>query len=165
MDLCLERTELSGDPPDVVTTSQLADKIVEMYWPHTAPFGQQAAEAQVLRQSTGGQAEIVSAIMRFRARHAAEAATNWQGRLAAPKQYAALLHFVEWKLIEMPLPRLERMGVTSDDFVYVISWNENISKRTVDRYQVGNAGVFDNLIRLKPGVGDTCFNSTASFGL
>ncbi|HEU4439093.1 MAG TPA: HNH endonuclease domain-containing protein, partial [Methylomirabilota bacterium] len=82
-----------------------------------------------------------------------EAATNWQGRLAATEHYTALVHFVEWKLIEMPLPRLQKMGVTTDDFVYVIAWNEKITKRTVDRYQAGSSPAFDNLVRLRPGVG------------
>ena len=63
------------------------------------------------------------------------------------------MRVVEWKLIEMPLPRLQKMGVTSEDFVYVISWNESIVKKTVDLYQARESGAFDNLIRLKPGVG------------
>ncbi len=42
MDLCLERTQAAGTPPDTVTTPELAEKIVEIYWPHTAPFGKRA---------------------------------------------------------------------------------------------------------------------------
>ena len=125
MDLCLERTQASGAPPDVVMTPELAEKIVEIYWPHTTPFGEQAPEAWVLRQNSSGQGEIVSALMRFRSRHAPDAATNWQGRFAAPKHYEALVRSVEWKLIEMPLPRLQRMGVVPVDFVYEIGWNEH----------------------------------------
>ena len=154
MDLCLERTQTSGTPPDLVTTPELAEKIVEIYWPHTVPFGESAPEARVLRQNTSGQAEIVSAITWFRARHAPEAATSWQGRLAAPKPYEGLVRSVEWKLIEMPLPRLQRMGAASEDFVYEIGWNERITKRMVDRYVEGDTGAFDNRVNLKPGVGE-----------
>jgi 5-methylcytosine-specific restriction endonuclease McrA len=154
MDLCLERTQGSGAPPEAVETPELAEKIVEIYWPHTAPFGERTPEARVLRQNASGQAEIVSAITRFRSRHAPEAATSWQGRLAAPKRYEALVRSVEWKLIEMPLPRLQRMGAASADFVYEIGWTESIAKRTVDRYADGDVGVFDNRIYLKPGVGE-----------
>jgi hypothetical protein len=154
MDLCLERTQESGAPPDTVRTPELAEKIVETYWPHTAPFGERAPEARVLRQNSSGQAEIVSAITRFRSRQAPEAATSWQGRLAAPKQYAALVRSVEWKLIEMPLPRLRRMGAASTDFVYEIGWNERIAKRTFDRYADGDTGGFDNRVCLRPGVGE-----------
>jgi 5-methylcytosine-specific restriction endonuclease McrA len=153
MDLCLERTQTSGTPPDVVRTSELAEKIVEIYWPHTAPFGERTSAARVLRQNSSGQAKIVSAITRFRSRHAPEAATSWQGRSAAAKQYETLVRAVEWKLIEMPLPRLQRMGAASTDFVYEIVWNESIAKKTVDRYAGGDTGSFDNRIHLKPGVG------------
>ena len=138
----------------MVRTPELAEKIVEIYWPHTAPFGTRAPEARVLRQNTSGQAEIVSAITRFRVRHAPEAATSWQGRLAAPKQYEGLVRSVEWKLIEMPLPRLQRMGAASENFVYQIGWNESVAKRTVDSYLGGDTGAFDNRVHLKPGVGE-----------
>ncbi|RPJ84415.1 MAG: hypothetical protein EHM13_04410 [Acidobacteria bacterium] len=39
MDLCLEGTRRDGSAPDCVTTRQLAQKVVELYWPHTGEFG------------------------------------------------------------------------------------------------------------------------------
>jgi hypothetical protein len=69
LDVCLEHTQSSGAAPEMVTTRQLADKIVELYWPHTVPFVG-VVPATVLKQNTTGQAEIISAITRFRARHA-----------------------------------------------------------------------------------------------
>jgi hypothetical protein len=56
IDLCLELTEASGAPPQMVTTRQLADKIVEIYWPHTLPFaGHSAANgAQAEHDRPGG---------------------------------------------------------------------------------------------------------------
>src|SRR5690242_7243346 len=53
----------------------------------------------------------------------------------------------------MPLPRLQRMGAASVDFVYEIGWNEKIVKSTIDRYAAGDTGAFDNRVRLKPDVG------------
>jgi AAA domain len=95
---------------DLITSRQLADKIVEIYWPHTVPFAVHP-RATVLRQNTTGQAEIVSAIIRFRERHASDPSVpRWQSRLAAPAKYEQLVRLVEWKLIEMPLPRLQIMG-------------------------------------------------------
>lgn len=154
MDLCLERTRASGAPPDTVTTRELAEKIVEIYWPHTMPFGEGAPEARVLRQNATGQAEVVAAITRFRSRHAPEAATSWQGRSAAPEAYAGLVRAVEWKLIEMPLPRLQRMGAMRAEFLYQIGWDEHIPKRAVDRYLGGATEAFDNRVQLKPRVGE-----------
>ena len=65
MDLCLENTSGSGSPPDTLTSRQLAEKVTEIYWPHTLPFGSPRTST-VLKQATGGQAEILSYIDQFR---------------------------------------------------------------------------------------------------
>jgi 5-methylcytosine-specific restriction endonuclease McrA len=149
IDLCLEGTQASGAPPEMVTTRQLADKIVELYWPHTVPFASRA-EARILSQNTRGQAEIVSAILRFRSRHVPDAsAPRWHARLAAPAAYERLVMTVEWKLIEMPLPRLQMMGQSLDPFIYEIHWGARVQRRDVER-----AAGFDNRVLLKPRVGD-----------
>src|SRR3954452_18876679 len=64
IDLCLENTTAAGGPPDLITTRQLAEKVAEIYWPHTLAFGS-SSTAPVLRQASGGQAEILSCIERF----------------------------------------------------------------------------------------------------
>ncbi len=62
MDLCMEHTTATGVPPDVLTTRQLAEKVIELYWFHGLPFSD-----HVLRQSaTGQQAEIVQRVQAFR---------------------------------------------------------------------------------------------------
>lgn len=128
IDVCLERTQASGAPPDVLTTRQLAEKIVEIYWPHTVPFaGQGQASRGVLRQNNLGQAEIVSAILRFRRRHAPDPSVpRWESRVAAPDAYERLVRLVEWKL----------------------------RRREVGRYLADDAGTFDNRVMLKPNVGE-----------
>jgi hypothetical protein len=76
--------DLTRVAPDVLTTRQVADRIVEIYWPHTLPFGGQGLP-RVLRQNAGGQAEIVSTITRFRERHAADPSVpRWESRVSAP---------------------------------------------------------------------------------
>jgi hypothetical protein len=154
IEVCLERTEASGIPPDVVTTRQLADKIVEIYWPHTLPFARRA-ESGVLKQNITGQAEIISAITQFRARHAPDAsAPRWQARISSPSAYETLVRRVEWKLIEMPLPRLQLMGKVQTEFIYGIAWDQGIAQRDVARYQAGAASTFDNRLLLRTGVGE-----------
>jgi 5-methylcytosine-specific restriction endonuclease McrA len=154
IDLCLEGTQASGAPPEMVTTRQLADKIVGIYWPHTVPFASRA-QACILRQNTGGQAEIVSAILRFRSRHAADASVpRWHARRAAPAAYERLVRTVEWKLIEMPLPRLQMMGQSLDPFIYVIHWDARVQRREIESYLGGDDVAFDNRVLLKPHVGD-----------
>jgi 5-methylcytosine-specific restriction endonuclease McrA len=154
IDLCLEGTEQSGAPPHVLTTVQVANKIVELYWPHTLPFVGRAA-SRLLVQSTLGQAEIVSDIRRFRERHAPDPSIpRWEAGRAARGAYGRLVRQVEWKLIEMPLPRLQMMGRAYDPFIYAIHWDDRVRRRDVAAYLAGEAGAFDNRLLLKPGVGD-----------
>jgi len=154
IDVCLERTQISGGPPDVVTTRQLADKIVEIYWPHTVPFIERA-RPMILRQNTTGQAAIVSAIVRFRLRHVADPSVpRWEARRRAPQEYELLVREVEWKLIQMPLPRLQTMGHSQRQFIYQIYWDVNVNSADVARYLKGAAGCFDNRILFNPHVGE-----------
>ena len=38
--------------------------------------------------------------------------------MRAPEAYERLVRLVEWKLIEMPLPRLQTMGQSPRAFIY-----------------------------------------------
>jgi 5-methylcytosine-specific restriction endonuclease McrA len=154
MDLCLECTEASGAPPSMVTTAQLAGKIIDLYWSHTRPFASGPVPT-VLRQNKGGQAEILTLIAKFRDRHAPDPSTpHWEARIHAPAGYERLLRAVEWKLIEMPLPRLQMMGGVRVPVLYEIGWDTNIRQATVARYQQGESAAFDNGIRFLPGAGE-----------
>ena len=152
MDLCLENTTASGDSPDVVTTRQLAEKVAELYWPHTLPFGSVRTPA-LLRQGSKGQAEIVSYIEQFRSRLQDGSVPLIKVRTTANRAYSRLLDQIEWKLIEMPLPRLQSIGTTSDRFIYEINWDKEIAYRDVFHYQKRQTG-FDNRILLRPRVGE-----------
>jgi hypothetical protein len=113
------------------------------------------APSMVLRQNTAGQVEIVSAIMRFRERHAPDPSVpRWQSRLAAPERYEQLVRLVERKLIKMPLPRLQMMGQSDRRFIYEIYWDQRVELREVTRYQVGEASTFDNRVLLRPRVSE-----------
>ena len=148
IDLCLAGTQASSAPPEMVTTRQLADTIVEIYWPHTVPFASRA-EARILSKNTRGQAEIVSAVLTFRSRHAPDASVGrWHARVAAPAAYERLVKTVEWKLIEMPLPRLQMMGQSLDPFIYEIHWDARVQRRDIER------DGFDNRVLLRPRVGE-----------
>lgn len=154
MDVCLEHTQTSGAAPEMVTTRQLADKIVELYWPHTVPFVG-LVPAVVLKQNTSGQAEIISDIRRFRTRHAPDPSVpRWESRMRSPDAYERLVRLVEWKLIEMPLPRLQIIGQSHRPFIYEIYWDQRVEQREVSRYLSGEASAFDNRVMLRPGVGE-----------
>ncbi len=157
MDLCMELADRDGRPRDTVTTRELAEKVIQIYWPHTLPFDPSRAPG-ILRQNashSGSQAEILEAIRRFRAHpEVAAAATPHAAALRAPSRYGRLVHTVEWKLIEMPLPRLQTIGSVEDVFIYRIGWDRSIEQRRllVAEYQRGTDGGFDGRIRFLPGV-------------
>jgi len=154
MDLCLERAPRPGTDSIMITTRQLAERVVELYWQHAAPY----EGGPVLRQGgvrAGNQAEILSAISGFRARYAGEAGVSpFRARLAHHDAFEALVHKVEWKLIEMPIPRLQIIGREEDRFLYQYGWSQTITRREVAAYQRGAASTFDNRLLLKPGVAD-----------
>ena len=39
LDVVMERTSATGEPPSVVTTRQLTEKVTELYWPQADAFG------------------------------------------------------------------------------------------------------------------------------
>jgi hypothetical protein len=70
-------------------------------------------------------------------------------------EFTRLLDFAEWKLIELPIPRLQRIGSHEDRFLYSYNWTEDIRQSTATRYQRGVASDFDNRLLLMPGVGES----------
>ena len=162
--MCLEGTQTSGAPPDLVTTRQLADKVLEIYWPHTVPFAVHAPAA-VLRQYTTRQAEIVSAITRFRERHARDPSVpRWESRRAAPKAYERLVRLVEWKLIEMPLPRLQIMGRSQRPFIYEICWDQDVEQHEVTGTKLARPAHLTTVCCSSPEWASISYNSPASYG-
>jgi 5-methylcytosine-specific restriction endonuclease McrA len=146
MDLCLEGSGQDGGLPEEVPTSELSRKVVELYWPQCALFG---GTRSVLRQNNRGQAEIVSAILRFRELMPEDPdAPLARARIRFSAEYQKLLSQVEWKLIEMPLPKLQRFGGSEDRFLYDLDWDDRIRQK--EAWSPG----FRRVIKLRPGVAE-----------
>ncbi len=156
IDLCLERSRSLGEPPDTLLTSELAEKVIELYWPQTARFAV-GETSKLLRQGGGRRgfgADIIEAIARFRTLASPEPSmTISRARLLRPVEWQGLLRFVEWKLIEMPLPRLQRAQEADERLLYEIDWDETVRRSDVSRAQRDGSGPFDNRVHLRPGVG------------
>jgi len=154
LDLCIEKTEAKGTPPSSLTTRELATKVVELCWNHVAPYGTHGT----LRfgGGRGEQAEILRRIEDVRARWGAERSdTVYRFRLAHPGQHRRLIDFVEWKLIEMPIPRLQRLGRSQEDrFLYQYNWPADLRRSVVSAYQDGAGDAFSNVLWLQPGVAE-----------
>jgi len=153
LDLCIERTSVRGVPPESLTTRQLAEKVLELYWNQVSPFG----GVGTLRQGggTGEQAEIVGRVARARERWAdASTDTPHRARREHTVEFNRLLDFVEWKLIEMPIPRLQVLGRQEERFLYEYNWRQGVRRSDVNSHQKGAAADFDNRLLLKPGVAE-----------
>ena len=74
--------------------------------------------------------------------------------MKAPEAYERLVRLVEWKLIEMPLPRLQTMDQSRRLFIYEIYWDQRVEQCEVTSYQVSAASKFDNRVMLRPSVGE-----------
>ncbi len=151
VDLCLEHATESGAAPSSVTTRQLAEKVLSLYWPQTAPFGETAA---VLRQNAGSEkgARVLRLIEEFRGRAAGDpTAPLARARATSPVAFEALVREVEWTMILMPLPRVQALpGGEEHRFLYDVAWSVQnpLSPSAFRRND------FDNLIRFKPGAAE-----------
>ena len=153
LDLCIEKTSATGVPPTTLTTPELAENVIELYWPHALPY----PDKGVLQQGGGKdeQAEIVGAIERFRLKRAsASEDLLHRARVGHQRAWQQLARFVEWKLIEMPIPRLQVSGTGEDRFLYEYGWAQGITQGVVGAYQRGVPGEFDNRLLLRPGVAE-----------
>jgi hypothetical protein len=150
IDLCLEKTNQHGSAPESVTTRQLAEKVIELYWPHTAEF-----RGRTLRQNAGRQARILADVASLRASLPDPSTTLDRARRNAPVAFERLIDKVEWTLILMPLPRLQVVGSETERILYRIGWGLEIERNRamVAKYQRTHFG-FDNRIILYPNVGD-----------
>jgi CRISPR/Cas system Type II protein with McrA/HNH and RuvC-like nuclease domain len=151
MDLVVEQADKSGQLASMLTTRQLADKIIEVYWAHTVDYSPLKA---VPKQNTHGQAEIVSKIENFRKK--SQFSTLFKAKRQNEERYKSLLDGVEKKLIEMPLPRLQYFGQQEQRFIYDIAWDKSIGDnlKSVTAYQRQQESDFDNRINLAPKVAD-----------
>lgn len=153
VDLAFEHTSSTGAAPTSLTTTQLAEKVVELYWPHAAPI-HVAGEARLLAQNLPQRdkssiPEIVRDIAAFRATAAPDPSSALaRARLAAPDAWRRLVRAVEWKLVEMPLPKLQRVGVDDTPFLFTIGWSDAVRKRDFD------ATTFDNHLRFLDGAAE-----------
>lgn len=149
VDVCLEGVDVDGAAPTRVHPRQLARRVIELYWPHTSPYGDEPGQAVVLRQNQRGQAEIVQRVRAFReATEAAGRGSLARARHLDPHGWQRLVDEVAYKLAEMPLPRLQRFGRAEDRFLYDLDWSQDV---TWGQWQRGR---FDHRLRLRPGVGD-----------
>ena len=163
LDLCIEKKFIKGVVPETLTTRDIAERVVELYWDHATPY----KGTETLRQGggRGQQAGILSLIVEAREGWAQSGTDTLYRAQAHKSQFDTLVCEVEWKLIEMPIPRLQVLGRHEERFLYEYNWSKSIHRSVVTRYQQqrGNSrgasrrfdGTgFDNRLVLLPGVAE-----------
>lgn len=114
-DLAVENGTDTGDEL-VITTRQIAERFIQLYWRQATPYGAGRADASpgILVQNTGEQAAVVSAIANFRARVPAASPQL----AAAHADYQALLAKVTQVVSAQPLTYMQNFGGAKDEFIY-----------------------------------------------
>jgi 5-methylcytosine-specific restriction endonuclease McrA len=164
--LSVEHCALAPTGGLLFTTEQLAERVIELYWPQVAPYAPRArGRVEVLFQNKPQQAAIVTNLSRLHRLSFGTTASPTHVhslRKQRPGEFRRLLNSTEWKLIEMPLPRLQRIPSGTDDFIYTVHWTvDDVEprggrlKKVVRAYQQGLESDFDNRIVMKSGVVET----------
>ncbi|MCB9731984.1 MAG: hypothetical protein H6745_05050 [Deltaproteobacteria bacterium] len=161
MDLCLEGTGKDGAPPTMVTTRQLAEKVIDLYWPQTRPFLPPLDRPLSQTRGKDKQAKIVADIDAFQRADPGLSLHAARSFDAHADRWRRLVDDVEWTLILMPLPRLQTVGGRTLRLIYEIRWGLDIERQKADvrAYQralatgtpTAAAQRFDNAIRFIPG--------------
>jgi hypothetical protein len=113
-DLSIEKGQDDGSSL-TLTTSEIAEKIINYYWRQCLPFGSaQIAAPVLLKQNTGKTAAILGEVE--------EAASKFQGSIdqlrKEARQWKSLVSSVKRTVEVMPLWRLQRVGNEVVDFLY-----------------------------------------------
>jgi 5-methylcytosine-specific restriction endonuclease McrA len=163
LDLCLEKKFAKGVAPESLSTAHLADRVIELYWDHVVPY----TGERPLRQGGGAneQAEILSLIQKARVYWSQHGIETVHRARADKERFESLVCKVEWKLIEMPVPRLQVLGHDEDRFLYQYNWTRRTPRSLITSYQrkrildsraesLSTDSGFDNRLILLPGVAD-----------
>lgn len=156
IDVCVKRADAHGMPPTSVTTRQLAERVVELYWGQTRTWPDPGRT--MLEQNTQAGRSIPHMVCELRTRleiHHGRSIPTPHARFLDAAGWEELIRSVEWRLIEMPLPKLQRIDGEVHDWLYVLAWDDRDRRpmRTeVTAYQQGNDSTFDNNVRLVEGV-------------
>jgi hypothetical protein len=114
-DLTVLKGEDSGAPLEI-DTRDIAAKFVELYWRQSRPF-QVGGETTglILLQNTGGQAEIISHIMKSQQ---ACGPSLFRLKQASSDRWSRLVAKVDKVVCEMPLWKLQTVGKEPLEFLY-----------------------------------------------
>lgn len=120
MDHCIEHLPADADAELDVPIRDLAERVLEIYWPQVRPF----EGSLVLRQSAQPVARILVQTERLRSATAVSGGGLEWARLRAPAVYEQVVTDVALTLAQQPLHRLQHLGASGrgPTFLYDDSW-------------------------------------------
>lgn len=152
VDLAAEHTDPVSGPPTVLHGREVADRVIEFYWPQTVVYLSAASGVpRVLSQSS--QNDIPAKLASWRQRLALRPTSSLQdAERADPSGWAVLREELVAVVIGMPLARLQRFGegrsAVEDRFIYDFGWRQAVRPPTTERTG------FDDRLHLRAGVGE-----------
>ncbi len=149
-----ESVNTDGSAVGEFSARKISTRVLDRYWNQTANFSAQAArDVAVLRQRGGGQSgDLVSRIaaVRLELDMPSRADSLLKARKKAPNVIAKLEDFAWERVVDMPLPRLQKFGsgakAVEDRFLYDYGWGEQGQRKHVSLARQ------DDTIRLRSGV-------------
>jgi len=111
VELAIERGEDSGAPLELPIEA-IAEKFIEQYWPHAAPYSAHPGAPIVLLQSTGRQAEVLGRIATLREQFPTLAAAR------ADRRWPAFVKRIASVVSKMPLWKLQTLRRRQFTFLY-----------------------------------------------
>ncbi len=135
VDLCVEAGSTEGRVVAEIPTRSIASKVIALYWPHTVEWTKSTLpnDRSILLQNGSGSDEskrlgggIIAEIAAFRRQLELETS---HGSVSFPQAqrhatFQKLQDSVLFTLIEMPLPKLQRVGGQNPEWLYRIRWRD-----------------------------------------
>lgn len=151
LDLLAEHTDPGAGVPDELSGLEVGRRVVELYWPQSAPYASDGSTSAVLAQSR--QNDIPAKLAAWRREHGIEAgATVDDARARTAEEWEQIEARLAATIVRMPLPKLQRFGEGSgaveDRFLYDFTWRDEVAVTQV------LGGSFDDRISFRPGVAE-----------
>jgi hypothetical protein len=171
----LEECCTADGPPSMITSRQLAERVLRIYWPQCDDPRVQINSIQPhLLQQSGAVPYIISEIQKQRSKHPNQTVAQYlaqnrstENNLRGARQVPpvdSLMKNVESTLVRNPIPRLQKFNVSHrtvdgqqtqkqfNNFLYLWDWPADAVPPK--DYFDGNNSAFDNRLKFLPGVAE-----------
>ncbi|MBU6162458.1 MAG: HNH endonuclease, partial [Myxococcales bacterium] len=158
----LEERSTADGPPSMITSRELAEHVLRLYWPQCDGFRDdpELGLVPLAQQSGEKQPKVITAILKWRTEHPGQTIAEYiseyrrsesafrETKVTRPAR--TLMNDIERTLIKFPIPLLQWFGKAKQEFLF--KWNMEEQPVGIGDYQAGRDSPIDNTLRFKPGV-------------